>query len=229
MYNDFNHLPSGPYNMFARYISPNPRTTINPVPRFPAIHYTAFLSPFSCVIGDVHIHENVYVAPSATLRADEGTPFSIGSNSNIQDGAILHGLANETLQVGDRRYSIYIGNNVSIAHAAIIHGPCYIGDDTFVSFKSIVFNAVVGRGSYISMDAVVTNGVHLAPHRFVPPGAHIDTQAKADSLSSVPKDSEEFAQEVIRVNNEFPPSYHFLFGTHRCSCGVTYNQDRLIK
>ncbi|GLX70365.1 carbonate dehydratase [Paenibacillus glycanilyticus] len=223
------YCPSGPFNAFTRFIGPNPVTSVNPVQRFPRIDPSAFLSPFTCVIGDVYISDNVFVAPSATLRADEGTPFFIGSNTNIQDGVILHGLANQTIQAGHIPCSIYIGNRVSIAHGAIVHGPCLIEDDVFVSFKAIVFNAYVGRGCYISMDAIVTNGVRVAPNRFVPPGAHIDTQEKADSLGAVPKDSVDFAEQVIRVNKEFPPSYHAMFGSHRCSCGISYNHANLLK
>lgn len=224
-----NRLPKGPINLFARFISPNPVTSINPVEQFPTIDQSAFISPFSSVIGDVSIRKNVFIAPSATLRADEGTPFSIGSNTNIQDGVILHGLANKYVRVGNKRYSIFIGKGASITHGAIIHGPCYIGDGVFVGFKAIVFNAYVGRGSYISMDAIVMNGVRIAPGRFVPPGAHIDTQAKANKLGRVPSESREFAREVQRVNREFPPSYHSLFGTHRCSCGMAYDRKHLLK
>jgi len=224
-----NRLPKGPLNLFARFISPNPITSINPVERFPHIDRSAFLSPFTSVIGDVTIGKNVFVAPSATLRADEGTPFFIGASSNIQDGAILHGLAHERIPVGNKSYSIYVGTGVSITHGAIVHGPCVLGDNVFVGFKSIVFNAIVGRGSYISMDAIVTNGVRVAANRFVPPGAHIDTQAKADKLGRVPRNSREFAREVRRVNREFPPSYHALFGPCRCSCGVSYDRKCLIK
>lgn len=224
-----NRLPKGPFNLFARFIGPNPRTTINPVEQYPSINKTAFLSPFTSVIGDVTIGNNVFVAPTATLRADEGSPFFIDSGTNIQDGVVLHGLANERILVGNKRFSIYIGKGVSIAHGALIHGPCVLYDNVFVGFKAIVFNAIVGRGSYISTDAFVTNGVRIASNRFVPPGAHIDTQAKADKLSTVPKDSREFAREVRRVNQEFPPSYHALFGPHRCSCGVCYDRKCLVK
>ncbi|MCM3628212.1 carbonate dehydratase [Paenibacillus glycanilyticus] len=223
------YFPRGPVNLFARFISPNPITSANSVQRFPSIHPTAFLGPFTSVIGDVHISDQVFVAPTATLRADEGTPFFIGSSSNIQDGVILHGLANQHVQVSNKSYSIYIGNRASIAHGAIIHGPCLIEDDVFVGFKAIVFNAHIGQGSYISNDALLTNGVRLAPNRFVPPGAHIDTQAKADSLGSVPKDAEELAEQVIRVYSEFPPSYDAMFGTRRCSCGIAYNHEKLLR
>ncbi|WP_347400950.1 carbonate dehydratase [Bacillus thuringiensis] len=156
-------------NVPCPFISANPVTSFNPDSIFPTIDRTAFISPFASVIGDVKIHENVFVAPSASIRADEGTPFSIGTNTNIQDGVILHGLLNQYVSVDNAIYSIFIGNEVSIAHGAIIHGPCYIGDDCFVSFKSLVFNASVGSGTYISYNATVTNGVKIASNRFVPP------------------------------------------------------------
>jgi hypothetical protein len=73
------------------------------------------------------------------------------------------------------------------------------------------------------LDSVVTNGVIIAPNRFVPPGAHIDTQEKADVLSKVPNDSKEFANQVQRVNQEFSASYHLFFGKQRCSCGFAFN------
>jgi carbon dioxide concentrating mechanism protein CcmM len=175
------------------------------------------------VIGDVRIKDNVYVAPNVSVRADEGTPFYISSNTNLQDGVILHGLLNKFVYVDDKKYSIYIGKKVSVAHGALIHGPCYIGNKVFVGFKAIVYNAIIGEGTVISYNAVVTNGVRVAANRFVPPGANIDTQEKADALFRVPKDEEEFAREVQRVNQEFPASYNLLFGSHRCSCGIPYN------
>lgn len=208
---------------FAPFISPNPITSFNPIQRYPKIDKTAFISPFSSVIGDVRIKGNVYIAPNVSIRADEGTPFYIGSNTNLQDGVILHGLLNKYVPVGGKEYSIFIGKKVSIAHGALIHGPCYIGDNTFVGFKSIVYNAIIEKGTFIAYNAVVTNGVRIAANRFVPPGANIDTQEKANALRRVPADGKEFAREVQRVNQEFPASYNLLFGSHRCSCGMPYN------
>lgn len=208
---------------FKPFISPSPITSFNPVQRFPMIDKTAYVSQFSSVIGDVTIRNNVYIAPNVSIRADEGTPFYIGSNTNIQDGVILHGLLNKRISVGSKGYSIFVGNKVTIAHGALVHGPCYIGDKVFIGFNAIVYNAYIERGSFISYNAVVTNGVRIPPNRFVPPGAHIDSQDKANALSPVPEDSNEFAREVQRVNQEFPASYHLLFGEKRCSCGIAYN------
>lgn len=208
---------------FEPFISSNPITSFNPIQRFPKIAETAIISPFSSVIGDVAISNNVFVAPNVSIRADEGTPFYIGAKTNIQDGVILHGLLNQRISVGGKKYSIFIGNEVTIAHGALIHGPCFIGDNVFVGFHSMVYAATLGKGVFISYRAVVTNGVQILPNRFVPPGANIDSQDKADALKPVPESSEEFAHEVLRINQEFPASYHLLIGKNRCSCGVAYD------
>ncbi|PFN96913.1 carbonate dehydratase [Bacillus sp. AFS076308] len=213
---------SGPYNIYSYFVGYNPPTSINPNPIFPKIKRTAFLSPFTFVVGDVTIRDHTYVGPFVSIRADEGTPFYIDRDCNLQDGVILHGLKNKHVEVNGKKYSIHIGPRVSCAHGSLIHGPCMIHQDVFVGFKAIVYNAQVGEGSFISTDAVVTGGVTLKPHSFVPPGAHIDSQPKADSLSPVPKTEEEFAKEVQRVNEEFPSAYSLLFGKTRCSCGLSY-------
>ncbi len=212
--------PPGPINLYTHFIGPNPVTSFNPESIAPSIDHTSFVGPFSTIIGDVTIRKNVFIAPNVSIRADEGTPFHIGSNTNIQDGVILHGLKDGRVCVDDREFSIYIGDKVSCTHGCIIHGPCKLGNHVFVGFNAIVFNAIVGEGSYISTNALVTDGVIIEPHRFVPPGSIIDTQTKADALRPVPASKEEFAEEVIHVNQEFPSAYSLLFGSIRCSCGL---------
>ncbi|MBH1941934.1 hypothetical protein I5677_13610 [Mobilitalea sibirica] len=56
------------------------------------------------------------------------------------------------------------------------------------------------------------NGVTISSGRFVPPGASIDNQEKADLLNHVPSDQEAFTKEVPRVNEQFPSSYSLLLG-----------------
>ncbi|EFM09442.1 Carbonate dehydratase [Paenibacillus curdlanolyticus YK9] len=215
--------PEGPFNMFIRFISPNPRTPTVPQSKAPAISGSAFISPFVSIIGDVTVRDNVFIAPCVSIRADEGSPFYIGDGSNIQDGVVLHGLKDEQVTVNGRSYSIYIGNGVTCAHGALVHGPCAIGDNVFVGFQALVFDAEVGSGAFVSNQAVVTSGVRIRENRFVPPGAMIDTQAKADRLNEVPTDQKQFVKGVQRVNQAFPASYNMLFGSKRCSCGLAKN------
>jgi carbonic anhydrase/acetyltransferase-like protein (isoleucine patch superfamily) len=216
--------PLGPHNMFVRFISPNPITAYTPHAVMPAIDRTAFIGPHVSIIGDVTIKEEVFIAPNVSIRADEGAPFYIGPRTNVQDGVVLHGLKEEYVRVEDSQYSIYIGADVSCAHGSIIHGPCRLGDHVFVGFQATIVQAEIGEDTFVANHAIVTGGVRIPPRRFVPPGAVIDTQLKADQLPALPQDRKQFAEEVSKVNRAFPGSYSLLFGQTRCSCGIAINR-----
>ena len=221
------YKPKGAFNINAHFIAPNPRTMFNPKSVSPCIHSSAYVGPFSSIIGNVTIGENVFIAPNVSIRADEGFPFFIDSFTNIQDGVIFHGLEHGRVLIENKEYSIYVGKHVSCTHGCIIHGPCKIGNYVFVGFHSIILNAIIGDGCYISHNAIVTGGIKVDTCRFIPTGAIIDTQAKADRLGPVPQSQIEFAQEVQHVNKEFPDAYTIMFGATKCSCGLSCNPDSL--
>ena len=217
------YKPLGPTNVYSYFVSSNPPTSFNHISIYPTIDKTAFIGPFSSIIGDVRINKDVFIGCNVTFRADEGTPFHIGNKSNIQDGVILHGLKNMKLPVNNKLYSIYIGNEVSIAHGALIHGPCIVEDNTFVGFNAIIFSSIVGHGCYIDLRAIVTNGVRIPANSYVPVGAIIDTQEKADALKKVSEDNENFAKNVVKTNIELSQAYSLKFGDTIWSCGVCGN------
>ncbi|PMB09084.1 carbon dioxide-concentrating mechanism protein CcmM [Fischerella thermalis CCMEE 5273] len=173
----------------------------------PTIHPSAFLHSFSNIIGDVRIGANVIIAPGTSVRADEGTPFYIGENTNLQDGVVVHGLE-EGRVIGDDRqeYSVWIGKNNCITHMALIHGPCYIGDDCFIGFRSTVFNARVGAGCIVMMHALIQD-VEIPPGKYVPSGAIITNQQQADRLPDVQADDREFAHHVVGINQALRAGY----------------------
>jgi carbonic anhydrase len=137
-------------------IRPNIQTDFNPNVTDPTISEFAYVDPLALVIGNCEIGRLVLVAPFAVCRADEGIPINVGDYSNMQDGVILHALetASHGKNIDDRRYSaegsllkandtgfkkgfaIYVGDKVSLAHGVQVHGPAYIGNDTFVGMKS---------------------------------------------------------------------------------------------
>ncbi|MGV8979862.1 carbonate dehydratase [Clostridium sp.] len=223
------YKPVGPTNVYSYFVSSNPPTSFNPKSIYPSIDKTAFIGPFSSIIGDVTICSEVFIGCNSTLRADEGTPFYIGSKTNIQDGAILHGLKNIKFTVNKKEYSIYIGNEVSIAHGAMVHGPCIIGNNTFVGFNAIIFNSIVEDGCYIDLAAIVTDGVIIPANRYVPAGAIINTQEKANALAMVTQSNEDFGIGVIKSNFELSQAYSLKFGDTRCSCGISCNRDTFEK
>lgn len=173
----------------------------------PQIHKTAFVHSFSNMIGDVRVGAHVLVAPGTSIRADEGTPFSIGEYSNIQDGVVIHGL-DEGRVVGDDNnpYSVWIGKNCSIAHMALIHGPAYVGDGCFIGFRSTVFNARVGKGCIVMMHALIQD-VEIPPGKYIPSGAIITNQQQADRLPNVTETDTKFATHVLGINEALRSGY----------------------
>lgn len=173
----------------------------------PQIHATAFIHSYSQVIGDVEIGANVMVAPGTSIRADEGAPFYIGENTNIQDGVVIHGLEQGRV-VGDNKqeYSVWVGKDACITHMALIHGPCYVGENSFIGFRSTVFNARVGAGCIVMMHALVQD-VEIPPGKYVPSGAIITTQQQADRLPDVQGADKEFAHHVVGINQSLRAGY----------------------
>ncbi|MBD2206183.1 ribulose bisphosphate carboxylase small subunit [Calothrix sp. FACHB-1219] len=173
----------------------------------PTIHDSSFVHSFSKVIGDVRIGANVIVAPGTSIRADEGTPFFIGENTNIQDGVVIHGLEQGRV-IGDdqEEYSVWIGKNASITHMALIHGPAYVGDNSFIGFRSTVFNARVGAGCIVMMHALIQD-VEIPPGKYVPSGAIITNQQQADRLPDVQARDQEFTHHVVGINQALRAGY----------------------
>jgi carbon dioxide concentrating mechanism protein CcmM len=173
----------------------------------PQIHDTAYVHSFSNIIGDVRVGENVMIAPGTSIRADEGHPFHIGDNTNVQDGVVIHGLEEGRVTGDDgESYSVWVGNNSSLTHMALIHGPAYVGDDCFIGFRSTVFNARVGNGSIVMMHALVQD-VEIPPGKYVPSGSVITSQQQADRLPNVLEADVKFASHIIHINDALRSGY----------------------
>lgn len=105
-----------------------------------------FIADNATVVGEVIMGKNCSVWFNAVVRGDVHS-ITIGDNSNIQDGAVIH--------CTYKKAKVVIGNNVSIAHNAVVHG-CTIEDNVLIGMGAIVMdNAVVKSGSIIAAGAVV--------------------------------------------------------------------------
>jgi carbon dioxide concentrating mechanism protein CcmM len=173
----------------------------------PQIDETAYVHVSTSIIGEVEIGANVMIAPGVSIRADEGSPFHIGDSTNIQDGVVIHGLADGRVKGDDNLdYSVWIGAKTSITHKALIHGPAYVGDDCFIGFRSTVFNAKVGDGCIVMMHVLIEN-VEIPPGKYVPSGSIITNQQQADRLSDVKPEDEKFAHHIIGINDSLRSGY----------------------
>lgn len=173
----------------------------------PTIAASAYVHPQCSLIGDVYLGENVMIAPNTSIRADEGTPFYIGANTNIQDGVVIHGLEQGRV-LGDNQqaYSVWIGQGTCITHMALIHGPAYVGNECFIGFRSTVFNAQVGHGCIVMMHALIQD-VEIPPGKYVPSGAVITTQQAADRLSDAKESDHTFSHHVVEINQALRAGY----------------------
>jgi len=173
----------------------------------PKIHETAYVHSFSNIIGDVRVGSKVLIAPGTSIRADEGTPFHIGNSTNIQDGVVIHGLEQGRVTGDDgNSYSVWVGENTSLTHMSLIHGPAYVGDNCFIGFRSTVFNARVGNGCIVMMHVLIQD-VEIPPGKYIPSGAVITNQQQADRLPDVQDSDVKFATHVIGVNDALRTGY----------------------
>ena len=114
----------------------------------PQIDASAFVADTANVIGKVTLEANTSVWFGATIRGDNER-ITVGANSNVQEGAVLH---------TDPGYPLDIGQNVTIGHQAMLHG-CTIGDGALIGIQAVILNgAKIGAGSLVGAGALVTEG-----------------------------------------------------------------------
>ncbi|MBP1753389.1 MAG: carbonic anhydrase [Geobacteraceae bacterium] len=183
----------------------------------PVIDPTTYVHPLASVIGNVTLGKNIMVSPTAAIRGDEGQPIFIGDDSNVQDGVVLHGLETELngkpveknmYEVDGRKYGIYVGRRVSMAHQVQIHGPAVVLDETFVGMKALVFKSFVGKQCVIEPGAIVM-GVTVADGRYVAAGSVVRTQQQADELPEITDDYpfKSLNKGVVHVNTSLAKGY----------------------
>ena len=107
-----------------------------------------YIAPSAVLIGRVRLEKNASVWWNAVLRGDNEL-ITVGQNSNVQDGCVLH---------TDPGFPLVIGRNVSIGHMVALHG-CRIGDDTLIGIGSIILNgATVGANCLIGAGTLIPEG-----------------------------------------------------------------------
>ncbi|MCX7634806.1 MAG: gamma carbonic anhydrase family protein [Syntrophales bacterium] len=123
----------------------------------PVIGPGTFIHPLAVVIGEATIGRDCHVAAGAVIRADFA-PITIGDNTSIQDNAVLH------VTPGD---GVSIGNNVIVAHGAIIH-DVVVADGCVIGMGAVVLQKVrCGEGAVVAAGAVVPPGMDIPPGKLV--------------------------------------------------------------
>ena len=126
--------------------------------RLPSLAPDVFIDASAQVIGEVTIGEESSIWMCAVVRGDVNW-IKIGKRSNVQDGTIVH--------VMTKTHPTQIGDNVTIGHAAVIHG-CTIEDQCLIGMGAILLNgATVGTGSIVAAGTLLVEGAKIPPRSLV--------------------------------------------------------------
>ncbi len=116
-----------------------------------------YIAPSAILIGQVRLAKNASIWWNAVLRGDNEW-ITVGENSNVQDGCVLH---------TDPGFPLTIGRNVSVGHMVALHG-CRIGDGSLVGIGSIVLNgATVGSHCLIGAGTLIPEGKAIPDNSLV--------------------------------------------------------------
>lgn len=132
-------------------------------------------APNATIVGDVVFGKDCTVWFNAVVRGDVNS-IVFGDCCNVQDGAVIHCTYQKTKTI--------IGNYVSIAHNAIVHG-CTIEDKVLVGMGAIIMD-----GAYIETGSIIAAGAIVTQNTRVPAGS-IYAGNPAKFLKNVSKDASE--------------------------------------
>jgi carbonic anhydrase/acetyltransferase-like protein (isoleucine patch superfamily) len=157
----------------------------------PTIGNNVFIAPTAVVIGKVTIKDNASIWYGTVVRGDRDA-ITIGENTNIQDNCTLH---------VDPGKPLYIGDNVSVGHGAVVHG-CTVEDYSVVGIEAAVLNgAHILKGSFVASGAVVREGQVVGPFQLV---------------AGVPAEMKKALDErIIEKNKATVRTYLKLAGEHK--------------
>lgn len=116
--------------------------------RRPEVHESAWVAESAHVIGSVVLAEHASVWFNVVMRGDNDI-LTVGPNSNVQDGSVLH---------TDERIRLTLGRGVTVGHKVMLHG-CEVGDFSLIGINAVVLNgAKIGHHCLIGANALVTEG-----------------------------------------------------------------------
>ena len=126
----------------------------------PEIDPQSWIAPNAIVIGQVKLSRNASIWWNCTVRGDTDQ-ISIGENTNIQDGSVLH---------TDEGIPLIVGNNVTVGHGVMLHGS-NVGDGSLIGIGAILLNrSVIGKNAVVAAGTLIPEG-KVYPERALIMGA----------------------------------------------------------
>ena len=146
------------------------------------------------VIGNVALKDNASVWFGAILRGDNEL-ITIGENSNVQDGTVMH---------TDMGFPLTLGKNVTIGHMAMLHG-CTVGD-----------NSLIGIGATVLNGAKIGNNCLIGAHALIPEGKEIpDNSLVMGAPGKVVKEVSDIQVQILEAS-----AHHYVENWQRYAKGL---------
>ena len=121
----------------------------------PRLVRIVFWQKMPTMVGQVTIGDHCSIWFNTVIRGDVNS-ITIGNNTNIQDGVVIH--------CTYEKAATHIGSYVSVGHNAIVHG-CTLEDRVLIGMGAIVMDhAVVKTGSLIAAGSVVLENTVIEPY-----------------------------------------------------------------
>ena len=159
----------------------------------PKIDPQSWIAPDAALMGNVEIACNVSIWWGATLRGDMDL-LSIGENTNIQDGTVVH---------TDPGIPVVIGKNVTVGHRVILHG-CTVGDNSLIGMGATLLNRVViGKNCLIGANSLIPEG-KVIPDRSLVCGSpgRIIRELTDHEISRLKASADNYVRHALRYQGD---------------------------
>ncbi|HTO88011.1 MAG TPA: gamma carbonic anhydrase family protein [Thermoanaerobaculia bacterium] len=164
----------------------------------PRLGERVYLAETAAIIGDVVLGDDVSVWYNSVVRGDCHF-IRIGDRSNIQDNCVVH--------VTVERYPAVLEEEVTLGHAAIVHGAV-VRKGALIGIRATVLD-----GADVGESALIGAGALVAPRTKVPPrslwlGAparqvRVLSEAEAEQLKHYHRNYLGYKEEYFRIDGKW--------------------------
>ncbi|WP_296934858.1 gamma carbonic anhydrase family protein [uncultured Marinobacter sp.] len=155
-----------------------------------------FVAGNASVIGRVRLMDKASVWFNAVIRGDNEL-ITIGPETNIQDGSVLH---------TDPGMPLTLGRGVTVGHKVMLHG-CEIGDYSLIGINAVVLNgAKIGKHCLIGANALIPEGMEVPDGSMVvgSPGK-IKRELNDNQKKMLEMSAQHYVQNAGRYAEELKP------------------------
>lgn len=156
-----------------------------------------FIADNATIIGSVVLEDKVSVWFNAVIRGDNDL-ITLGAESNIQDGAILH---------TDPGIKLTLGKGVTVGHKAMLHG-CDVGDYSLIGINAVILNgAKIGKHCLIGANTLIPEGMVVPDGSMVvgSPGK-VKKELTEQQCKMLEMSAAHYVQNAARYSQHLAPS-----------------------